>query len=170
MSLIEECKKIYADSFTPDAEFDRTLFDGYSGLCKTLCEDGHVRSMLFSFPCKISYGGQEYNAEYLFAAATDTEHRKKGYMGRLLARVTNDENTIYFLRPANDDLMESYKKSGFLYINGSRINTGICRVIPGEELMTLGKGCPEDGKSYPLMYKSKIPLPDTLCFIQAMGD
>lgn len=102
--------QIYRESFGQEREFEKLLFKTEP---ETLKVQGETVSQLFLLPCSIKAGEKSFNAKYIFAAATKKDRRKNGYMEQLLKKVI-EENNILILRPANEELIEYYKKFGFV--------------------------------------------------------
>lgn len=74
-------------------------------------------SALYLLPCKIRFEKKLYDGFYLYAAATDVNHRKKGIMKELIEEAfgfARDEKIDFIsLVPANDHLYNYYSKLGF---------------------------------------------------------
>ena len=56
----------------------------------TLKNGENVVAITFLFPCEILTEKKTYNALYLFAVATDTKYRNRGYMTKLLENIKKE--------------------------------------------------------------------------------
>jgi len=133
-----ECRNIYRQAFSdPDTSFEDMLFMCCYKYCRTLEVDGNVVSMLFALPCVVRYNAEEIKATYVYAAATNKENRKKGYMKKLLEKVKAEaEGDFILLRPANETLIDYYSKCGFKTVKSS-VCSGCLKVIPIDGYKTL---------------------------------
>lgn len=87
------------------------LFD-----CYAIKEEGKIVSAFYLLPSEIKAGEKIYKGKYLYAAATYEEHRKNGYMSRLINEAINDnKNELSFISlvPANEGLYSYYSRFGF---------------------------------------------------------
>lgn len=110
---IEFCRKIYREAFNDDdTYFENLLFENCCEYLKIIEENGIPVSMYFALPCLFKCGDSVRKAVYFYAAATDKKHRGRGYMGKLIDELKNNENLI-FLRPGEESLIDYYKKFGF---------------------------------------------------------
>lgn len=66
-------------------------------------------SMLFLVDCK--YGS--LNGKYIYAVATLNEYRCRGFAGKLVEKAKQYAGDFLWLIPANEVLMDFYKKFGF---------------------------------------------------------
>lgn len=115
----EECRKIYREAFMDeDKTFENLLFDVCKNSLKILNAENEIVSMLFLLPCILKNDSERINAFYLYAAATGQNHRKKGYMEKLIKKALEDCDLV-FLRPANERLCDYYKKLGFKKISAN---------------------------------------------------
>lgn len=133
MNRKQELIEIYNSAFEPDCEFDKCLFDKGFEYCRYIVEDGKAVSMAFLFPCRINTLDKNYEALYLYAAATHPDYKKQGLMTRIL-ELAKKENKLVLLRPANTELLEFYKKRGFSEIIGIGNNSTVPYVEAGEAL------------------------------------
>lgn len=157
MITLSEELYIYRYAFGEDNGFDIRLFDTFGDRIRRETRDKATVAILFSLPCRLLLPDATTEAEYIFAAATHPEHRSKGYMSRLIERVCSDDNTLYFLRPANDDLIAFYSKLGFRSVQGFGDDTSFPLIKASKEHKTLAGGKPEGGR-FTLMYRYKKPL------------
>ena len=139
MKTQELLRNIYRQSFGIDPEFEDALFATCSTNIKTLEINGEIVSFLFALPCKIKWNKEEIKATYIFAAATHKEHRKKGYMGRLLEKVKSENKGAFILRPATEHLVSYYKKFGFSEIGAQDIKRENISLIPTKEFKKLSE-------------------------------
>ena len=158
MNKIDIIKNIYRNCFGVDEEFENSLFENCQKDLKCLEKNGTVVSFLFALPCKVKQNNSEISAVYVFAAATDQNHRNKGYMAELLELTKKEFNHIV-LRPANENLIGFYKKFGFLEFIGNdknptddtiepidsfKILTELTDKTKEGEFVLMGYGLPED--------------------------
>ena len=146
----EICKNLYNSNFAEeDSTFCDELFDKYFKYCKYLEKDGKIVSFCFAFDCKIG----EKTAKYIFAVATDSEQRNKGYATELLNKIRNESDAVLILRPANRDLISFYEKLGFKAFNATNEQSDFA-LIPCDDLLNLAKDYKENSGNYTLMYLS----------------
>ncbi len=154
--MLDDCKRIYREAFSDeDTEFEEKLFKHCGGYIKSLEVDGSTVSMLFALPCKLKIGNTERNGSYIFAAATLKSARGKGYMSRLIDYVSSQENGFLFLRPANESLIEFYKKLGFSEIEAVGDDVLSPQILPEDKFEALVcdiKGL-EDNRPFLAMHK-----------------
>jgi len=161
MNKISECRKIYEQAFgEDDKEFENLLFEKCSEYIKTAEYEGKVRSMLFALPCKIFTDNGEFEAVYIYAAATDEKFRGRGYMSALISQITENADKIVFLRPANDGLIAYYKKLGFLTVDAQKNENELPKAVPLGVFSDLVKqiGFKPDNSSYTAMYHTSSPV------------
>lgn len=146
----EICKNLYNSNFAEeDSTFCDELFGKYFKYCKYLEKDGKIVSFCFAFDCKIG----EKTAKYIFAVATDSEQRNKGYATELLNKIRNESDAVLILRPANRNLISFYEKLGFKTFNATNEQSNFA-VIPCDDLLNLAKDYKENSGNYTLMYLS----------------
>lgn len=110
--------EIYRQSFGNEPDFEKALFKNCGNYIKKLDKNGETVSILFLLPCEMLSGGTVNNAYYLFAAATHSDKRGKGYMSQLIERIKTETSAPIILRPANESLIKFYEKSGFYTLIG----------------------------------------------------
>ncbi len=143
-SDINECKKLYHETFSDDEEFENELFENCFSYCKTLKKESKIVSMFFLLPCQIK--GQK--CEYLYGAATAYDERGKGYMSKLIK--DNIASTPVFLRPANKSLIPFYEKLGFKTLKADTSEHPLT-IKPTENFEKLQKHKANDFEEYTLM-------------------
>ena len=116
--------------------------------------------MLFALPCKIFTDNGEFEAVYIYAAATDEKFRGRGYMSALISQITENADKIVFLRPANDGLIAYYKKLGFLTVDAQKNENELPKAVPLGVFSDLVKqiGFKPDNSSYTAMYHTSSPV------------
>ena len=81
-------------------------------------EDGGIVSALYLIPAVIRCGGEDFNAYYVYAAATDARFRRRGIMKNLLSfagETAYGRGADYlFLRPGGEKLYGYYADNGFV--------------------------------------------------------
>lgn len=110
---MEEIKNIYRQAFGEDKEFEDILFENCYSYIKTFKINGQIVSFFFALPGIIRKGDENTDCIYIFAAATDKNHRGLGYMGKLIEELKRETDKPILLRPATESLIEYYKKFGF---------------------------------------------------------
>lgn len=114
-ALADLWREAFGDPCEEIARFLET-FD-HTKTAFVLCEDGRVRSMLFLLPTAVQDGERRYPAGYIYAGATQTDARSKGYYRRLLTFVADtakqEGTAALLLRPATEELADSYRRMGF---------------------------------------------------------
>lgn len=173
MNKRELCLKIYCEAFGEDEpDFASLLFDSCFEQC-VLCEaENEIASMFFALECEIVTRTKTIPAIYIFAAATNKKFRSKGFMTRLLEEYKNTvaDNTVIFLRPANEGLINFYRNCGFKEITGINNNSSLPLVKPLGSFAKLTENILNgDGKEFTLMYYSKAQkITEDLHFIYSM--
>lgn len=114
-SLISLWQKAFGD----DEEYIRLFFKDayYNSETFAVLSEGEVVSSLYLLKAEIKSEGKIYKGRYLYAAATLSEHRGKGYMAKLIkeALAFAAENNLDFIAlvPANNGLYGYYERFGF---------------------------------------------------------
>lgn len=109
--LRELWKNAFGDSDAFLDIFQNTAFS--KDRCQYLTEDGHIVSALYWFDCTL----EKKKIAYIYAVATDENHRGKGLCHKLMEQTHNHlkdqgyEGAI--LSPATDDLIRFYEKIGY---------------------------------------------------------
>ncbi len=159
MNKQTECLKIYREAFGDDEpDFTNLLFTNCFKNCVFLEFENNIVSMFFALPCEIVIKTENIPAIYIYAAATNKNFRGQGFMTKLLEnyKSTLPEDAVLFLRPANDGLIEFYKKSGFKEIYGINDNLDFPRVTPIDSFSDISNDITAgDGEKFTLMYYSK---------------
>jgi len=156
---ITECRNIYRTVFCdPDTNFEDLLFLYCSQYCHTVEVGNKTVSMLFMLPIRVDFSDKSLNGAYLYAAATDKEYRKKGYMSQLIERVKKEYNFI-LLRPANDSLIKYYASLGFNSVTAGDFSD-VPLVLPQEGYKNLIKASTisDNKEQFTAMYYSKSPI------------
>lgn len=163
----EICYKIYCEAFGED-EFSIELFKSCYKYCKFFKVDKQIVSIMFLLPCEIVCKEYSYDAKYVFAVATEKEHRGKGYMSDFINCI--DEDAILFLKPANDDLIDFYKSRGYKTFTAKKSRVGECYVKPCGDFLKLAEKITEfNNNNYTAMYRYKENIDlDNLCFAYTM--
>ena len=154
-----ECRNIYRTVFCdPDTKFEDLLFDNCSRYCHTLSVQNKTVSMLFMLPIEVKLFDKSLNGAYLYAAATDIEHRKKGYMSQLIERVKKEYDFIV-LRPANDSLIKYYATFGFKCVTaGDFFDAPLILPQNGYKKLIDTSGINDNNEQFTAMYYSKTEL------------
>ncbi len=152
---ISECLKIYKTAFGSSEPFDTMLFTNFSDCIHTKAVDGKVVSMLFKIPCMLNLGDNNTPIYYIYAAATDKQHRGKGYMSSLIKSVRENTNAPLFLKPATVALEDFYAGLGFKRITAKAQNPDAI-IIPNKkwEQLSSADNCTQD---FILMYSGILP-------------
>lgn len=113
--LYTAAKKLYETAFPgEEPSFTEALFAlGFPKHLEGIAEHGTLLSMLFALPYPVITSEGELPARYLYAVATDPDHRGKGYAKQLLREIIAEGNPV-FLRPMSPSLFEFYKDAGFV--------------------------------------------------------
>lgn len=126
-------KKIYKEAFGNDECFFETLYETAANCCKVLIKNKKIVSFFFLLPIKLKKGTLIQKAYYLFAAATDKEHRNKGYMGELIKKELEKSDFPILLKPATPSLISYYKKFGFAEKTAYHKNDATFQILPMNE-------------------------------------
>lgn len=154
-----ECRSIYRAAFCdPDTSFEDMLFSCCFEYCNTLAVENKTVSMLFMLPIELEFSDKSIKGAYLYAAATDLAHRKKGYMSKLIDRVKRDCDFI-LLRPANERLIGFYASFGFKAVTAGNFSDSP-QVIPqnGYKKLIDESGINDNNEQFTAMYYSKTPM------------
>lgn len=115
----ETLKKLWSDTFGDDEEYINLLFDNGCKPAECFAEvyEGKVISVLYLLRGYIINGDQKLEGRYLYAAATDMNHRGKGLMAKLIREAQEyvKRNNISFISlvPADEGLYGYYVRFGF---------------------------------------------------------
>lgn len=172
MDKLLECKRIYEQAFgDDDKDFENLLFEKCFKYVKTAECDGKVCSMLFALPCVLKTEDKNFEAVYIYAAATHKEFRSRGYMSALISKITDKKDKAAFLRPANDGLISYYSKLGFLTVDAKKSETEYPKLVPIDGFLELVNeiGIKADNSCYTAMYHNSLEIkPKQLEFIFTM--
>lgn len=166
---IDECVKIYKEAFGSSEPFDTMLFESFSDCLHTVNHNGKTVSMLFTLPCTLNFEGKKSRLYYIYAAATDSKYRGKGYMSALIKEVAQGMDAPLFLKPATESLVGFYRGLGFKEINATAKN-GSAFISVEEEHRQLSNLCDNCPEKYILMIIGDFPRDITeLSFPYTMG-
>lgn len=161
-------RQIYREAFGDESDFEDKLFSICKKNLKTLKVNGKIVSLLFLLPCNIHIGENTVEANYLFAAATDSMHRNKGYASALIKEAISEGRPI-FLRPATEELCSFYEKLGFKKFSAQSLKKGNIFVEPTDEFKELCKVTEAQyGEQFSLMGIFHDDLPENLYFPYSM--
>ena len=142
----DEVRNIYTEAFGSSPFFDGLFFHTYRNAVRTLAIGGKTVSVLFLLPC--SANGRD--CYYLYAAATASAERGKGYMSQLMREVIDSTDAPIFLKPATDDLIPFYSKLGFYLVKGVK-EGGDVKVAVSDEHKRLSAMCDDCPDTFSLM-------------------
>lgn len=115
----EQLRTLWHDVFGDSYEYIDAFFTAYpcDEVAHTLSVGGRVVSALYALPFTYSAGVAEYSAAYVYAVATATEYRGRGYMAHLMSeveRLLREQGVcLLFLLPASDALRGYYSRLGY---------------------------------------------------------
>lgn len=97
--------KLWNEAFG-DSEEDITLFinNVRDAICLGYYDNNNLKSMMYLVNCSLG--------KYIYVACTLKKHNGKGYMTRLLDYCKSNYNNVCLI-PANESLIDFYKKRGF---------------------------------------------------------
>lgn len=106
----EQAKQLYLNTFTEENEESANLLFDKFFVNNTLLKivDGRVVSLLFLIDASIDLT----ESAYIYGAATDEDYRNRGFIRELIDFAAQKYDALY-LKPANENLFEFYKKLGF---------------------------------------------------------
>lgn len=104
--IVELWKEAFGDSEEDICFFADNVKDS---LCLGIIEQGSLVSMLYLVDCYIN--GKR--GSYVYAACTAKRFQGKGYMTALLKNAYEAANGFLCLIPADENLVEYYKRRGF---------------------------------------------------------
>jgi len=156
LSEKEICYKIYCEAFGDD-EFSINLFENFYQYCKSYKVCDEIVAIMFLFPCKIFCKEKSYAANYVFAVTTAKTYRGKGYMSDFIKKISNE--TICFLKPANESLIDFYKSKGYKSFYAIKSREGEKYVKPCDDFLRLAEKYTEfNNQQYIAMYRYKEEL------------
>ena len=110
-------KRIWMDTFGDPPELIEAFFDRFpparSGWI-VCCGDEILSTAYLMLGNSLMHGDQAHAAAYVYAVATPTEHRGKGYAGMLMrhfAQIAEERKLLLYTRPANESLFHWYAKT-----------------------------------------------------------
>ncbi len=148
-----QCRAIYKEAFCEEnAFFEDMLFESCFRYIRYIKFDGKIAAMLFALPCRIITESDDFEGFYVYAAATLKSERGKGHMTRLINELKKEGKAI-FLRPADEGLVEFYKKLGFSEVEGVGCDCGCPQALPQVGFRELAEKLQikADGSSFPIM-------------------
>lgn len=110
---------LWYEAFGDSKEYIDAFFSSFppAEITHTLTMENDVVSMLYALPQTLCIGGRKYKAAYIYAVATATAYRARGYMRLLMERVEQSLLSrgfeFIYLLPATNRLREYYSLSGF---------------------------------------------------------
>jgi ribosomal protein S18 acetylase RimI-like enzyme len=118
--------------------------------CLIYTSGGEAAAMLHLLPMIYNGGDKPADAQYIYAAATMPEYRRRGIMGELIdfaaARGADNGCVFTVLMPANEGLYDYYQKCGFstaFYVKRAQMGRG--------ELEKLAAGAPAVNSKQPVI-------------------
>lgn len=115
----EQLYGLWQEAFGDSREFIDAFFAHFpcDECAHTLSVDGKVVAALYSLPFTLVNDGCELPAAYIYAVATETDSRGRGYMRLLMERVERllHERGVefLFLLPAGEGLRSAYSRLGY---------------------------------------------------------
>ncbi len=106
--IIELWQEAFGDSFD---DIDFFIKNVKNARCLAFYDEDNIISMFYLVEC--THNGKP--GEYIYAACTKNEFRKKGIMSELLNYAKNNSKDFVCLIPANENLVEYYKSRGFVH-------------------------------------------------------
>ncbi|MEE0808387.1 MAG: hypothetical protein U0L84_03400, partial [Acutalibacteraceae bacterium] len=101
------------------------------------------------------FKGKNTPIYYIYAAATDNQHRGKGYMSDLIKNVIKSTNAPLFLKPATKELEGFYERLGFKRINAVIKNPDAV-ILPNKKWEQLSER-DSNSQEFTLMYSGYLP-------------
>lgn len=103
---------LWQEAFGDTAEDIEFFIDNVQNAeCINMTENGRLLAMFYFVDCFIG----SRKGKYIYAACTDKQFRKKGLMTELIDSVSKSDYNFICLLPANEKLIDYYKKRGFTY-------------------------------------------------------
>ena len=152
MTKREQCENLYHAAFGEDYEFDTMLFDMFFNCVETLEINGTIAAMYFKIPCVLNLNTKKINAYYIYAVTTHKDFRHQGLMSKLFHQTQTEPNTLYFLKPSSEGVVEFYTQVGFKQIVGTRNKTS-ATIEVNDNFKTLSYICDKPQNTYPIMIK-----------------
>ncbi len=153
--------KLYNDAFH-DGPFAEKLFSVCGDCVKTLRIDGEIIALCLLLPCEIN--GKK--AHYIYGFTVKEDYRGQGFGKQFMEKIIAKTEGLLILRPADNGLIEYYKKFGFKEINASN-KAGEILVLPTGAFKEIAE---KDKKGeYAAMYLGDCDLNGTLYFPYSMA-
>ena len=110
-------KMLWKDIFGDDDKTIDSFFDNVykEDLCFSVVVDGIAAAALYLVEVQFVKKNTVYNGYYLYAAATDTQFQRRGFMAELIKEAAkfSSKKDFLVLYPASDELYAYYKANGF---------------------------------------------------------
>ncbi len=116
----EKLTELWMKVFGDEKDYIELLFSDEGAICDVfaLYDNCSICSALYLLDSELTINGRIYNGKYLYAAATDENHRSKGFMSTLIKEACEFciESGFDFISlvPANEGLYKYYAKFGFI--------------------------------------------------------
>lgn len=152
MTIREQCENLYRYAFGDSGEFDHMLFDLFFNDVEILEKDGIVAAMYFKIPCMLNLNSIKKSAYYIYAVTTHKNYRHQGLMSKLFADTTIQPDTLYFLKPSSEGVINFYNQAGFKRIVGTH---EMCNnfIEVNDDFKLLSALCDKPDSEYPIMIK-----------------
>lgn len=115
----QELKRLWQTCFADDINYIDLFFEDHYSSSQSLVymQNGKVVSMLFLLSANLCFNKESHKAQYIYAACTHPDYRKKGYMRELIEFAVEHgglSGTKYtLLTPASKKLYDYYSQQGF---------------------------------------------------------
>lgn len=116
----EKLIRLWMKVFGDEREYIGLLFPDNEILCDVfaITDGDSICAALYLLDCSLKFDGTIYKGKYLYAAATDEEHRNRGLMSALIREAQSyckkDGFDFISLVPADEWLYNYYGKFGFI--------------------------------------------------------
>lgn len=152
----EECRRLWKEVFGDSDEFIASFINLFYNEENMLCieQDGKLLSMLHIIPFELNGS----KVAYIYAVATDSDARGKGYAGKLIRQAIEKAQTegykAILTLPADDMLRSFYSKFGFEGRYAVKFET--------EECFDFGTGEKENDIVMAIILDNRLILPETI--------
>lgn len=143
----EQIVNLWHQAFGDSKEYINFYMKNKFEQTKMLCYriDKKIVSMITLMPIEVE-GEEGY---YVYAVATDKEHKKKGYATKLLKTAMNDVGGNLYLKTENEELISYYNNIGFTSVkDGAKLNVADFADETDEDIVIASEYSDEIAREY----------------------
>lgn len=108
---IDDISLVWSEAFGDSYDDIKYFYDSIkNGICLAYYDNEKICSLLYLVDCSLK--GKEF--KYAYAVCTLNEKKRMGYVSSLLKYISYEYSNICLI-PANENLVDFYKKRGYKY-------------------------------------------------------